>query len=132
MNKNEILVGVCGAHMSELPLNWQLTDLDARLVKKTKTKKGYRLFVLENKDPIRPGMMYDSSFNTQIDIEVWSMPVENFGKFMKQIQSPLGIGTVYLEDESGVYGFLCEADFLKDAKEISEIKSWKAFLEMIK
>ena len=40
MNKNEILVGVCGAHMSELPLNWQLTDLNASFVKKTKTKKG--------------------------------------------------------------------------------------------
>lgn len=128
MNENEILIGACGAHMSELPLNWQLTNLDAKLVKKTKTKEGYRLFVLEDKDPIRPGMIYDSSSKTQIDLEVWSMPVENFGTFMKQIVSPLGIGTVYLEDESSVYGFLCESDYLKDAKEISELKSWKAFI----
>jgi allophanate hydrolase len=125
MKENEILVGVCGAHMEGLPLNWQLTDLDAKLVQKTRTKKGYRLFVLENKDPIRPGMIYDSTSDTQIELEVWSIPVENFGKFMKQIASPLGIGTVYLEDESGVYGFLCEADFIKDAKEISNLKSWR-------
>ena len=128
MNENEILVGVCGAHMSGLPLNWQLTDLDAKFVQKTNTKEGYRLFVLENKDPIRPGMIYDSSSNFQIEVEVWSMPVENFGRFMKQIASPLGIGTVYLEDGSGVYGFLCEADFIKDAKEISDLKSWRAFI----
>ena len=128
MKENEILVGVCGAHMEGLPLNWQLTDLDAKLVQKTRTKKGYRLFVLENKDPIRPGMIYDSSSDTQIELEVWSMPVENFGKFMKQIASPLGIGTVYLEDGSGVYGFLCEADFVKDAKEISDLKSWRNFI----
>ncbi len=128
MKENEILVGVCGAHMEGLPLNWQLTELDAKLVQKTRTKKGYRLFVLENKDPIRPGMIYDSSSDTQIELEVWSMPVENFGKFMKRIASPLGIGTVYLEDESGVYGFLCEADFVKDAKEISELKSWRNFI----
>jgi len=128
MNENEILVGVCGAHMSELPLNWQLTDLDATLLKKTKTKKGYRLYVLENKDPIRPGMVYDRESSYQIDVEVWSMPVENFGKFMKQIASPLGIGSVYLEDESVVYGFLCESDYIKDAKEISELKSWRAFV----
>lgn len=89
MDENEILVGVCGAHMSGLPLNWQLTNLDAVLVKKTKTKVGYRLFVLENKDPIRPGMIYDSLSKYQIDVEVWSMPVENFGKFMKQIASLL-------------------------------------------
>ncbi len=128
MNENEILVGVCGAHMSGLPLNWQLTQLDATLVKKTKTKKGYRLFVLENKDPIRPGMIYDSSSSTQIEVEVWSMKVENFGKFMKQIASPLGIGSVFLEDDSFVYGFLCEADFVKDVKEISELSSWRAFV----
>ncbi len=128
MNENEILVGVCGAHMSGLPLNWQLTQLESKLVKKTKTKKGYRLYVLENKDPIRPGMIYDSSASTQIEVEIWSMPVENFGKFMKMIASPLGIGSVFLEDESFVYGFLCEADFVKDAKEISEFGSWRAFV----
>lgn len=127
MKENEILVGVCGAHMSGLPLNWQLTDLEATFVKKTKTKEGYRLFVLENKDPIRPGMIYDSSSSTQIEVEVWSMKVENFGKFMKQIASPLGIGSVFLEDDSFVYGFLCEADYVKDAKEISELGSWRAF-----
>ena len=128
MKENEILVGVCGAHMSGLPLNWQLTDLDATFVKQTKTKQGYRLFVLENKTPIRPGMIYDNSSKGQIDVEIWSMPVENFGKFMKQIQSPLGIGTVYLEDESIVYGFLCESDYIKNAKEITEMKSWRNFI----
>lgn len=128
MNENEILIGVCGAHMSKLPLNWQLTDLDATFVKKTKTKQGYRLFVLENKKPIRPGMIYDSSIKYQIEIEVWSMPVENFGKLMKQIQSPLGIGTVYIEDESSVYGFLCEGDYLKEAQEISEFVNWRKFI----
>jgi hypothetical protein len=128
MEENEILVGVCGAHMSGLALNWQLTDLDAVLVKKTKTKEGYRLYVLENKDPIRPGMIYDSSVDTKIEVEVWSMKTENFGKFMKQIASPLGIGTVFLEDESSVYGFLCESDYLKNAKEITELKSWRNFI----
>ena len=128
MNENEILVVVCGAHMSGLALNWQLTDLNATFVKQTKTKKGYRLFVLENKNPIRPGMMYDSLSDFQIEVEVWSMPEENFGKFMKQIQSPLGMGTVFLEDETSVYGFLCESDYLKNTKEISDIKSWRNFL----
>lgn len=128
MNENEILIGVCGAHMSGLALNWQLTDLEATFVKKCKTQKGYRLFLLENKTPIRPGMIYDSSSQTQIEVEVWSMRVENFGKFMKQIASPLGIGTVFLEDESSVYGFLCEADFVKNSKEITNLGSWRNFL----
>ena len=86
------------------------------------------MIILENKTPIRPGMIYDNSSKGQIDVEIWSMPVENFGKFMKQIQSPLGIGTVYLEDESIVYGFLCESDYIKNAKEITEMKSWRNFI----
>jgi allophanate hydrolase len=129
MNENEILVGVCGAHMQGLPLNWQLVELGATLVKKTKTKIGYRLFVLEDKDPIRPGMIYDASSEHKIEVEVWSMPVENFGKFMKQIASPLGIGSVFLEDESFVYGFLCESEYLKEAKEISALVSWREFVK---
>ena len=128
MNENEILIGVCGAHMSGLALNWQLTDLEATFVKKCKTKKGYRLFLLENKTPIRPGMIYDSNVNSQLELEVWSMKVENFGKFMKQIASPLGIGTVFLEDESSVYGFLCEVDYVKNSKEIASLGSWRNFL----
>jgi allophanate hydrolase len=129
MKNSEILVGVCGAHMSSLPLNWQLTELDAKLVKKTKTKEGYRLYVLENKDPIRPGMIYDSLSPFKIEVEVWSMPVENFGKFMKQIQSPLAIGSVFLEDGNVVYGFLCESGYLKEAKEISNLGSWRVFIK---
>lgn len=128
MNENEILIGVCGAHMSGLALNWQLTDLEATFVKKTKTAQGYRLFLLENKNPIRPGMIFDSLVDTQIEVEVWSMRVENFGKFMKQIVSPLGIGTVYLEDKSSVYGFLCESDFVKGTREITSLGSWRNFL----
>ena len=128
MDEKEILIAVCGAHMKDLPLNYQLIDLKAKFIKKTQTKKGYRLFVLEYKDPIRPGMVYDSSSNTQISVEVWSMPIENFGKFMKQIQSPLTIGTVFLEDGNCVYGFLCENDYIKGVKEISKLKSWREFL----
>lgn len=129
MSENEILVGVCGAHMQDLPLNWQLVELDATLVKKTKTKKGYRLFVLEDKEPIRPGMICDASSQYKIEVEVWSMPVENFGKFMKQIASPLSIGSVFLEDGSFVYGFLCESEYLKEAKEISSLGSWREFIK---
>lgn len=128
MRDNEILVAVCGAHMSGLPLNYQLQELNAKLTKKTKTKKGYRLFVLENKDPIRPGMIYDESSSYQIELEVWSMSVQKFGYFMKQIASPLCIGTIFLEDGSSVYGFLCENEYLKNAKEISKLGSWRKFI----
>lgn len=123
-----IEIAVCGAHMRGLPLNYQLTELDATFVAATKTAVGYRLFNVPDKVPPRPGMVRDSGCTTALELEVWSMPLENFGAFMVQIASPLCIGTVVLEDGSTVYGFLCESDPLKGAEEITSFGGWKAYL----
>jgi allophanate hydrolase len=125
-----IEIAVCGAHMSGLPLNHQLTELGATFVKATKTAKGYRLFNVPEKVPPRPGMVRDTSCESALELEVWSMPLENFGAFMVQIASPLCIGTVFLEDGSSVYGFLCESDALRGAEEITELGGWRAFLKI--
>ena len=123
-----IEIGVCGAHMRGLPLNHQLTELDAVFVKAAKTAAGYRLFNVPDKVPPRPGMVRDSDCDGTIELEVWSMPLENFGAFMVQIASPLCIGTVLLEDGTEAYGFLCESDPLKEAEEITCFGGWKAYL----
>ena len=123
-----IEVAVCGAHMRGLPLNHQLTELNATFVKATSTAKGYRLFEVPDKTPPRPGMVRDMSCDIALELEVWSMPLENFGAFMIQIASPLCIGSVILEDESSVYGFLCESDYIKNAKEISSFGGWRGYL----
>jgi len=123
-----INLAVCGAHMSRLSLNHQLTELDASFVKTTQTASGYRLFDVPDKIPRRPGMIRDIQSQTMIELEVWQMPLENFGAFMMQISSPLCIGSVILEDETIVYGFLCESDYLIGAKEITEYGGWREYL----
>jgi len=114
--------------MSGLPLNYQLTELEATLVTATKTAGGYRLFNVPDKVPPRPGMVRDSTGIAALELEVWSMPLENFGAFMVQIASPLCIGTVTLEDGSSVYGFLCEPDSLKEAEEITHFGGWRHYI----
>ena len=114
--------------MRGLPLNHQLTELDAAFVKATSTAKGYRLYNVPEKMPPRPGMVRDSSSEAALELEVWSMPLKNFGAFMVQIASPLCIGTVYLEDGTPVYGFLCESDPLKGAEEITAFGGWRGYL----
>ncbi len=121
-------IAVCGAHMRGLPLNHQLTELDAAFIRATKTAKGYRLYNVPEKVPPRPGMVRDSSSETALELEVWSMPLANFGAFMVQIAAPLCIGTVVLEDGSSVYGFLCESDPLKGAEEITTYGGWRSFI----
>jgi len=122
-------IAVCGAHMRGLPLNHQLTELQATFVKATKSAEGYRLFNVPEKVPPRPGMVRDNACESALELEVWSMPLENFGAFMVQIASPLCIGTVTLEDGSAVYGFLCESDALKTAEEITAYGGWRGYLE---
>jgi len=123
-----IQIAVCGAHMQGLPLNHQLLSLKAVFVKTCKTLVGYRLFDVPEKVPPRPGMLKDATSPYALELEVWEMPLENFGAFMVQIASPLCIGTVYLEDGSSVYGFLCESNALKGAKEISQYGGWRAYI----
>lgn len=124
-----IKVAVCGAHMRGLPLNHQLIELGASFEKVTSTEKGYRLYEVPEKVPPRPGMVRDTKSDTSLELEVWSMPLENFGAFMIQIASPLCIGSVVLEDESVVYGFLCESDAIVSANEITSYKSWRNYLK---
>lgn len=126
---NAIKIAVCGAHMRGLPLNHQLIELGASFEKETSTAKGYRLYDVPEKLPPRPGMVRDKESDTALELEVWSMPLENFGAFMVQIASPLCIGTVVLEDGSSVYGFLCESDALIGAKEITAYGGWRGYIQ---
>jgi hypothetical protein len=125
--RETIEIAVCGAHMRGLPLNQQLTGLDATFVKAAHTVKGYRLYNVPDKMPPRPGMVRDRKGDGAIEVEVWSMPLQHFGAFMVQIASPLCIGTVFLEDGGSVYGFLCEGDALEGAEEITAYGGWRSY-----
>jgi allophanate hydrolase len=56
------------------------------------------------------------------------MGAEEFGTFVAAIPSPLGIGSVRLEDGSVVKGFLCESVAVEGAEDISEYGGWRASL----
>jgi len=127
-NQNVIRVAVCGAHMSGLPLNHQLTGRGARLAYKSRTAPGYRLFALTDFAPPRPGLIRDDPGGA-IELEVWEMPASAFGGFVDGIPAPLGIGSVTLEDGQQVKGFLCEAHATKGAREITGLGSWRQFIK---
>ena len=123
-----IEVAVCGAHMSGLPLNSQLTSLGGELVKKTKTANKYKLFKLNGFMPARPGLLRVGDGGTAIALEVWRLPLIHYGAFVAGVPAPLGFGTLVLEDETTVQGFLCEAYATNDAVDISVMGGWREFL----
>ena len=126
-NQNLIRVAVCGAHMSGLPLNFQLTERGARLARRCRTAPHYRFYALTEFSPPRPGLVRAEN-GVSIDVEVWEVPSAAFGSFVDGIPSPLGIGTVALEDGTQVKGFLCEAHAVRAARDISGLGSWRKFI----
>ena len=121
-------VAVVGAHLSGLPLNHQLTERGARLEKSTRTSACYRLFALPGTVPPKPGMVRDPDRGSALEVEVWRMPVGEYGSFVAGIPSPLGIGSVELEGGEWVQGFVCESWATAGAEEISHLGGWRAFL----
>lgn len=123
-----IQVAVCGAHMSGLPLNAQLTTLGGEFVKATHTAPDYQLFKLNGFNPPRPGLLRVLKNGSAIALEIWQLPIENYGKFVAGVPSPLGFGTLTLADGSQVQGFMCEAYATQDAVNISHLGGWRNFL----
>ncbi len=124
---NEITIAAVGAHMSGLPLNKELTRLGARYLKTTRTEPGYRLYRLEGGPPARPGLVRDEG-GAPIELELWAMPEENFGAFMRGIPAPLGIGTVALECGTATKGFICENAGLAGANDITDFGGWRNYI----
>lgn len=124
-------VAVCGAHLSGMPLNHQLTDRQACLVKKTSTAPSYRFYVLPGGPPYRPGLVKDDAAGTSIEVEVWRMPLATFGEFMQDIPAPLGIGTIILIDGEETKGFICEGYAIEGAEDITHLGSWRNYIASI-
>jgi allophanate hydrolase len=104
-----ILIAVVGAHLSGEPLNHQLTERDGRLICKTKTAPSYQLFALPGTSPPKPGLVrVGCETGRSIEVEVWEIPLAEFGSFINGVPSPLTIGTVHLSDGRVAKGFLCE------------------------
>jgi hypothetical protein len=123
-----IKVAVCGAHMQGLPLNPQLTALGGEFVQVTTTSPNYQLFALSGFNPPRPGLLRVTESGSAIALEIWQLPIENYGKFVAGVPSPLGFGTLTLADNSQVQGFMCEAYATEDAINISHLGGWRSFL----
>jgi allophanate hydrolase len=126
-SEDKVRVAVCGAHMSGLSLNHQLTDRGGRLQRRCRTAARYRLFALPGGPPARPGLVQAENGHA-IEVEVWELPTAAFGGFVAGIPGPLGIGTLELEDGEQVKGFVCEAYGAKDARDITDLGGWRRYL----
>ena len=125
----EIAIAVVGAHLSGMPLNGQLRDLNGRLLETMRSAPDYKLYALANAQPAKPGMLRVApGTGKQLELEVWGLSAEAFGKFVAELPAPMCIGTIKLADGREVKGFLVEPEGITGARDISEFGGWRAFV----
>ena len=89
----------------------------------------YELYALPGGPPERPGLVrVAAGTGHAIATEVWALPAEGFARFVAGIPAPLGIGTLLLADGTRPKGFLCEAEAIRAASNISSFGGWRAYL----
>ncbi len=123
-----VALAVAGAHLSDQPLNGQLTSRGANLLRTTATATGYRLYALAGTVPAKPGLVRDSAGAGRIEVELWELDIAAFGAFVAEVPPPMCIGSVTLEDGSVVKGFLCEPFALIGAQDITAWGGWRSWL----
>jgi allophanate hydrolase len=122
-----VRLAVVGAHLAGMPLHWQLTSREARLVARTRTAPAYRLYAMANSTPPKPALVHAGE-GASIEVEVYELPVAAFGSFVVEVPAPLAIGTVTLEDGSQVKGFVAEPRAIAGAEDITALGGWRAYM----
>ncbi|PKU24501.1 allophanate hydrolase [Telmatospirillum siberiense] len=123
-----VTCAMVGAHMAGLPLNGQIVSRRGRLLGEARTAPLYRLHLLDDMEPHRPGLVRQTSGGSAISVELWEIPEIAFGGFVAEVPSPLSIGHIQLADGRSVMGFLCEASAATYAPDISRHGGWRGWL----
>ncbi|MCI1679871.1 MAG: allophanate hydrolase [Ewingella americana] len=126
-SKDHVRVAVVGAHLTGMPLNFQLTQRKAVRVEQTTTAANYKLFALANTQPPKPGLVRAEG-GSAIIVELWDIPLARFGEFVAEIPAPLGIGSLQLADGRTVKGFICEPWAISDATDITHFGGWRSYI----
>jgi allophanate hydrolase len=125
-----VQVAVVGAHLAGMPLHWQLSSRNARLVGATHTAPVYRLYAMTNTTPPKPALIHTGSSGGggAIALKVYELDLAAFGSFVAEIPPPLAIGSVVLADGSIVKGFIAEPRAIEGARDITSLGGWRAYI----
>jgi allophanate hydrolase len=128
-----VQLAVVGAHLSGMPLHWQLSSRHARLVGATHTAAAYRLYAMANTTPPKPALIHTGSSGggSAIAVEVYELDLAAFGSFVAEIPPPLAIGSVVLADGSVVKGFIAEPRATEGARDITSLGGWRAYIASV-
>jgi allophanate hydrolase len=125
-----VVLAVAGAHLTGQPLNGDLVSREASFVATIRTAAGYRMFVVDGPVP-RPGVTRTATAGATedgLEVELWRIPEERLGGFLATVAAPLAVGPVELASGEWVLGFVCTADAVDPAREITSYGGWRGWL----
>jgi allophanate hydrolase len=94
------------------------------------TSHDYRLYALPETNPPKPGLIrVPEGQGVPIELEIWALSADGFGRFVAAVPPPMSIGTIRLADGRAVQGFLVEAQGILGARDISTFGGWRAFMQ---
>jgi allophanate hydrolase len=124
---HHVRVAVAAAHLKGQPLHADLLGFNAGFVRLARCAPNYRFLALMEHNPPRAGLMHTSDGGGNVEVEVYDLPFEGFGRLVASVAPPLAIGTVELEDGERVKGFLIESSAASTARDITEFGGWRGF-----
>lgn len=125
-----VKLAVVGAHLTGMPLHWQLASRGARLVARIPTAPLYRLYAMRDQTPPKPALVHVGPGGGSIELEVYELELAAFGSFVAEVPAPLAIGTVVLANGTNVHGFVAEPRAIEGAQDITSAGGWRAYLAM--
>jgi urea carboxylase / allophanate hydrolase len=135
VSSENIQIAVVEAHLRGFPLNSDLVTRDATFVQSTQTASKYQLHALASiSSPVKkPGLrrVNGEGSGHAIEVEVWSLPKTQLASFVQTIVTPLGIGSIELQDGSWVHGFICEPYGIETAVDVSKHGGWRGYIKSI-
>ena len=121
----ELPLVVCGAHMTDQPLNHELVNRGGYLRTTTRTAPHYRFYALP--DGQRPALVRSGSDGAAIEAEVWMLPEVEIGGLLRTVAPPLALGSVELADGTWASGFVGEANAILGATDITAHGGWRDY-----
>jgi len=122
-----VRVAVAAAHLKGQPLHADLLRFNAGFIRLARCAPNYRFLALTEHNPPRAGLMHTADGGGSVEVEVYDLPFEGFGRLVASVAPPLAIGTVELEDGERVKGFLIESSAATTARDITESGGWRGY-----
>ena len=126
---DEIAIAVVGAHLSGMPLNGELKSVRPAFSKPQPPRPTIGFLPSAARCPGRACCASRRAPVQAIELEIWAMPAEGFGRFVARYSAAAqSIGTLRLADGRTVKGFLVEVDAIAAREDISRFGGWRNYV----